>query len=46
VMINLQSGDCVIASTISDVHLKFIEAFGAETAGCCLRIGASPFAAA
>ena len=46
VMINLQSGDYVIASTISDVHLKFIEAFGAETAGCCLRIGASPCAAA
>jgi hypothetical protein len=46
VMINVQSGAYVLASTISDVHHKFIERFGAETAGYCLRIGASPFAAA
>jgi hypothetical protein len=45
-MIDVQSGAYVLASTISDVHGKFIEKFGAEAAGYCLRIGASPFAAA
>lgn len=46
VMIDPLSEDYVVASTISEVHLKFIEAFGPERAGHCLRIGASPFAAA
>ncbi|MGV1013501.1 MAG: hypothetical protein ACOYB4_00870 [Methyloceanibacter sp.] len=46
VMIDPVSENYVIASTVTEVHTKFIEAFGAETRGHCLRIGASPFATA
>jgi hypothetical protein len=46
VMINIQSRGYVIAPTISAAHRKFIEDFGVDAPGYCLRIGASPFATA
>jgi hypothetical protein len=46
VMIDPQSGSFVIAATVSEVHAKFIEAFGPDRLGQCRRVGASPFAAA
>jgi hypothetical protein len=46
VMINSASRDYVVAPTISAVHSQFIDAFGWEATGFCLRIGASPFATA
>jgi hypothetical protein len=45
-MINSINGDYVVAPTISEVHTRFIDAFGLEAPGLCLRVGASPFAAA
>jgi hypothetical protein len=46
VMVDSTGENYVVAPTVSEVHAKFIETFGAETRGHCLRIGASPFAAA
>jgi hypothetical protein len=46
VMIDPETRGYVVASTISNVHAKFIDKFGADTAGYCLRIGASAFASA
>jgi hypothetical protein len=43
IMINTQTGDYVIAKTLSDTHSKFIDAFGFDTPGWCTRIGASIF---
>jgi hypothetical protein len=40
VMINNASRDYVVAPTISEVHSQFIETFGWEAPGYCLRIGA------
>lgn len=46
VMVEMAGRNFVVAPTISEVHRKFIESFGAQADGFCLRIGASPFAAA
>jgi hypothetical protein len=46
VMLSPTNGEYVIAPTVSEVHRRFIEAFGHETIGYCTRIGASPFASA
>lgn len=45
-MINRINGACVVAPTASEAHKKFIETFGPEAEGLCMRIGASPFAGA
>ncbi len=44
VMIDIRSRRYVIGPTISAVHREFIETFGADASGYCLRVGASPFA--
>jgi hypothetical protein len=46
IMVELAGRNFVVAPTISEVHHKFIESFGTQADGLCVRIGASPFAAA
>jgi hypothetical protein len=45
-MVEMASRNFVVAPTASEVHRRFLEEFGAQADGFCMRIGASPFAAA
>jgi hypothetical protein len=43
VMINIETGDYVTGTTISDTHAEFLKRNGSGAAGWCTRIGVSAF---